>query len=300
VRDGYAIVEQFFDAAGELRAAFDSHFHNPETHAGNHQVWNYWYVPDSYTYLKTDPLKLLPQSLVARFMQRLNSWAITTLGLCTQQNPWLSLYVDGCGQTIHNDASAGQMGYVYSITKWDERNFLGGETILFRPGHYWETDRITRSGAGISFYEKVPARFNQLLVFDDRIIHGVQTIQGTMDPHQGRVVLHGHLRAEAVAMSGPLDQGATIPVLGPAVERIKVLAGQQTAVLHGFVTLRLFIQPDGRVAKVQALCDRILPLSPDASPVESFKREIEGSLSNLVFPPAPGPSELTLPVVIKR
>ena len=100
-------------------------------------------------------------------------------------------------------------------------------------------------------------------------------------------------------MSGPLEQGATIPVLGPALERIKVLAGQQTAVLHGFVTLRIVIQPDGRVARVQALCDRILPLSPDVNPVESFKREIESVFSNLIFPPAPGPSELTFPVLIK-
>jgi hypothetical protein len=80
--------------------------------------------------------------LVAQFVKRLNSWAGATLGSSTRLNPWLSLYVNGCGQTIHNDASAGQMGFVYSLTKWDERNFLGGETLLFRPEHYWESARF--------------------------------------------------------------------------------------------------------------------------------------------------------------
>jgi hypothetical protein len=299
VPDGYVFVEQFFDAAGELRAAFDAHFQNPQAHGGGHQVWNYWYVPDHYTYLKTEPLKVLPQPLMTRFMQRLNAWAITTLGLSTQSNPWLSLYVDGCGQTIHNDAANGQMGFVYSLTKWDERNFLGGETLLFRPGHYWETDRITRSGAGTTFYDKVPARFNQLLVFDDRIIHGVETIQGTMDPLRGRVVIHGHLRAEAIALSGPLDGAAAVQVLGPAVERIKALAGQHAAAMNGFVTLKLHIEPDGRVAKVQTLCDRILPTTSDTGRIESFKREVDGLLSHLAFPAAPAPSELTFPILVK-
>ena len=166
-------------------AAFDSHFQNPDAHAAQHQVWNYWYVPDSYTYLRTDPCKVLPAPQVTRFVERLNAWAMNNLGLHTAWNPWLSLYIDGCGQAIHNDALAGQMGYVYSITNWEQRNFLGGETLLFHPGHYWQTERIKSSGAGASFYDKVPARFNQLLVFDDRVIHGVQPIQGTMDPLQG-------------------------------------------------------------------------------------------------------------------
>jgi hypothetical protein len=208
------------------------------------------------------------------------------------------LYVDGCGQTIHNDAANGQMGFVYSLTKWEERNFLGGETLLFHPVNYWETDRITRSGAGTNFYGKVPSRFNQLLVFDDRIIHGVETIQGTMDPLRGRVVMHGHLRAESMAVSGPLDPPAMSPVLGPALERIKALAARHSTAMNGFMTMRLSIQPDGRVGKAQPLCDRVLPTTPDASRVESFKRELDGILTGLQFQAAPAPSELTFPILV--
>ncbi|HEX4613667.1 MAG TPA: hypothetical protein VH092_36130 [Urbifossiella sp.] len=187
-------------------------------------MWNYWYVPDTYTYLRTDPGKVIPEPLLAQFKQRLDAWARATLGLSTSLDPWLSLYVDGCGQTIHNDSLNGQMGYVYSLTRWEGRTFLGGETLLFRPENYWETERVKTSGAGTSFYDKVPSRFNQLLVFDDRVIHGVQPVQGTMDPLAGRVVLHGHLKAAAWALAGPLSEDAARAALSATLDRLRALA----------------------------------------------------------------------------
>jgi hypothetical protein len=298
MQDGYVVVERFFDVADDLRAAFEAHFQNPGSHAGGHQVWNYWYVPDTYTYLKTDPDKVIPAPLVNRFTERLNAWAIATYGLSTRMKPWLSLYVNGCGQTIHNDSLAGQMGYVYSITRWDERNFLGGETLLFRPGHYWETERIKTAGAGVAFYEKVPSRFNQLLVFDDRVIHGVQPIQGTMDPLRGRVVLHGHLKAEAVVVSGALEMEPAAAALAPVLEQVRALARRHAAALHGFATARLAIREDGRVVGVRYLCDRILPLSSDTSRLASFKHEAAVLLAGATFPAASAASELTLPVLV--
>ena len=71
----YVVAEQFFDQADALRSAFESHFSNPQTHGAAQQVWNYWYVPGLYTYLKTDPTKIVPRQLIERFMQVLNQWA---------------------------------------------------------------------------------------------------------------------------------------------------------------------------------------------------------------------------------
>jgi len=244
------------------------------------------------------PANVIPEPLVARFMNRVNTWAVAALGLSTRQHPYLSLYVNGCGQAIHNDALAGQMGYVYSITRWDERNFLGGETLLFHPVNYWETERIKTAGAGTSFYEKVPARFNQLLVFDDRVIHGVQPIQGTMDPLQGRVVLHGHLKADVVVINGPLSPDTAAAVLTPVMNQINALTRQHAAHLHGFVTLRLTIEGDGRVTAARELCDRILPLAPGTDRIAAFKRDLGGILSAARFPAADAVSELTMPVII--
>jgi hypothetical protein len=261
-------------------------------------VWNYWFIPELYTYLRTNPGKILSDALVACFMQRLNAWAIATLGLNSRSSPWLSLYINGCGQGLHNDSLNGQMGYVFSLTKWDERNFSGGETILFHPENYWESERIKTSGAGSAFYDKVPARFNQLLVFDDRVIHGVQPLQGTMDPLAGRVVLHGHLRAEGGVLNGALSADAVLAALNPTLEKIRTLTQQHASLFHGFTTLRLAIQPDGSVASVQCLCDRILPLSPDKSRLEPFRQQLAQLLSSVPFPSADGASELTLPVFV--
>src|SRR4051812_10149399 len=131
MQNAYVVVDQFFDAASEVRAKFEAHFSDPDKHGHEQQVWNYWYVPDAYLYLRTNSPTIMGEELMGRFIQKLNHWATATLGLSTTTYPWLSLYVNGCGQTIHNDSLAGSMGYVYSITKWDERNFLGGETLLF-------------------------------------------------------------------------------------------------------------------------------------------------------------------------
>jgi hypothetical protein len=300
MQDPYVVADQFFDGASTMRAEFEAHFREPHRHSSKHQVWNYWYVPELYTYLRTNPANIMADSLIAAFLQRLNSWAMGTLGLSTERQPWLSVYVDGCGQGLHNDSLNGQMGYVFSITKWDKKNFLGGETLLFRAENYWESGRIKSSGAGVTFYDKVPSRFNQLLVFDDRVIHGVQPIQGTMDPVEGRVVLHGHLTAESGNLTGALAATgeAAVDATSGAMEKIDALTGEQAHLFHGFLTVRLMIRPDGRVASVKRLCDRILPLTADKSSLEPLKAEVERLLSGVVFPSSSGTSEMTVPVLV--
>ena len=134
MQNGYLVADRFFDGADALRSAYDAHFAEPDKNTDRHIVWNYWHVPGLYTYLKTNPSKVLPEPLVTRFMQRLNAWAMATLGLSTRSHPWLSLYVNGCGQDLHNDSLNGQMGFVFSLTRWEGRNFHGGETHPVPPG----------------------------------------------------------------------------------------------------------------------------------------------------------------------
>jgi hypothetical protein len=298
MRNGHLVVEHFFDGAAEVREAFEAHFRNPMSHNQEHQVWNYWYVPDFYTYFRTNPDKVIPKSLLARFVDRLNSWSMANLGLTSPHPPWLSLYVNGCGQTIHNDSKNGQLGYVYSITKWEERNFLGGETILFKQEQYWGTPRMRMPGAGVSFYEKIPSLFNQLLLFDDRIIHGVSTIQGTMDPLYGRVVLHGHLRADTLEVTGTLAVENAIQALKSTMKQINELSRSSQELIHGFITLRLKVTADGRVSAVSPLCDRILSMGSDNNEPEIFKSNIFRMLSGVQFPVTSSSKEITLPILI--
>lgn len=188
------IEENFSPEAAQMRGIYDAHFTPPHMKAGpSQQVWDYWHVPDMYTYLRTSPQLVLGNPSVQQFMNTLRVWASERLNLHNISWPYLSLYINGCGQGLHNDATNGRYAYVYSLTRWDTRMFVGGETICFKEDAYWGTERAQQAGAGTSFYDLIPARFNQLVIFDDRLIHGVQPVQGTMNPLDGRIVLHGHI-----------------------------------------------------------------------------------------------------------
>jgi hypothetical protein len=189
------LVREFFPRAAELRRALDDHFDDPLTHSpATHGIWDYWHVHGLYTYLRTLPERIIATELLEAFLSELRAWTRQTLGYAKVGHPYLSLYVDGCGQALHNDAENGAFGYVYSLTRWKGRRFDGGETIIMRTDDYWGSGRSRSAGAGTSFYRLIEPEFNRLVVFNDRLIHGVERIQGTMDPRQGRVVLHGHIR----------------------------------------------------------------------------------------------------------
>jgi hypothetical protein len=191
---GHLVAPDFFAQAHEMRAAIDAHFSNTIAHAPDtHQIWNYWHVPDMYTYLRTLPQKLIPAPLLSGFFDHLANWTRTNLN-CVPTDAYLSLYVDGCRQELHNDALNGHYGYVFSLTRWRERRFSGGETIILKPGAVAQTMAGGNAMAGSSFYESIPAEFNQLLIFDDRLPHAVRQLNGVMDPLDGRIVLHGHLK----------------------------------------------------------------------------------------------------------
>lgn len=81
---------------------------------------------------------------------------------------------------------------------------------------------------------------------------------------------------------------------------MRAWAKEHEGVLHGFLTLRLTIEPDGRVGEVRPLCDRVMPLSADKGRPEPFRRRVLGLLSETFFPAAAGRSELTLPVIVGK
>src|SRR4051812_33687903 len=99
LRERFLVVDDFLadGRAREMRADVDAHFANPAQHSPQmHQVWNYWHVPGSYTYLRTAPEKVIAPEKVAAFGEALRSWSATNLGLAAVTWPYLSLYVPGC------------------------------------------------------------------------------------------------------------------------------------------------------------------------------------------------------------
>lgn len=294
---GYTVIDDFFPEAQALRAGIDAHFAAPEKHEpASHQVWNYWHVPGLYTYLRTSPEKVLPRALLERFFAKLRALSLFRYGLGEATWPYLSLYVAGCQQALHNDAKNGRVGFVYSLTRWAERNFLGGETMILKEQDYFASAAITEAHAGSGLYELVPARFNRLLLFDDRLPHAVPRIEGTMVPQEGRIVLHGHISEGSVAVTGVLAQAAAAAVVEGAVPALERCARQAGAGLAGLVTVRLTVDGDGTVVKDEVLFDRLLPTARGAASPEvaiAASREI---LRKLRFPRADGSTLVTVPV----
>jgi len=295
IRERLIIVDDFLpiELAEAMRLGIDEHFANPQRHAPpTHQVWNYWYVPELYAYLRTQPEKVIGQSLVAQFGQRLAAWSTQTLGLARVTHPYLSLYVPGCRQNLHNDSVNGRLGFVYSLTR-DVRLTTGGETIVHHEGDPFR-NRLAQPGAGRSFFDAVAPTFNRLVVFDDRMPHAVERIEGSMDPREGRFVLHGH-----ISESGPGVAGALAPEV--AVELARQAFQAFTAAnfvegYHGPLTVRLDIAPSGRVSACRALLDRVIHPDPADRRWAALLADLIGRFGAIEFPAAAGPTELVVPI----
>jgi hypothetical protein len=278
--------------AAQLRAEIDDHFAEPHRHRPDlHQVWNYWYVPDLYTYLRTEPQKVIAPALVARFHAVLTLWARETLGLGHVSWPNLSLYVDGCEQGLHNDSANGRFGYVYSLTR-NARKTIGGETILLHEGDLFR-DHLDEARAGSGLYDLVAPDFNRLTLFDDRLPHGVRRVAGSMDPAEGRIVLHGHISEDGPSVEGAL----TVEEIAAAVAAGLVpLCDTAEAALHGPLVLRLSIGASGRVERLRLLVDRVA--RSDGGDTEDFIARLVRAAAAIRFPTAAGPSEATLPLLL--
>jgi hypothetical protein len=292
----HIIVPNFFSQPEEMRSAFESTVPTTARNGGSdRRLWDYFYIPNLYTYLRARPEAVFPEELVSAFVDELTRWSLEHLGLGYVRFPTLSMYVNGCGQGLHNDARQGRMAYVYSLTRWDERKFSGGETALMLDADYWHSEKITRSSAEQSLVEYVPAVFNQLLVFDDRVLHGVSHVQGTMDPLHSRLVLHGHLREAGISVRGAHAARDLEVVWHDNVPRLERALESFDGAYDGIVTVRMSIGPDGAVTDCRVLLDTLVATARN---VDSPARIAETLLSwcrSLELPPAAGSSSVSVP-----
>jgi hypothetical protein len=297
VRAPTIVIDNFMpqDLAKAMRADIEAHFSNPAAHRPEtHQVWNYWFVPDLYTYLRTQPEKIIQRARVEQFATALQRWSINVLGLGGVTWPYLSLYVNGCGQGLHNDSRNGRFGFVYSLTPI-ERRTLGGETIVIREGDPFRRN-LRSAKAGTGLYDLIEPRFNRLVLFDDRLVHGVQRVSGSMDPMDGRCVMHGHIQETGPIVTGALSKEAVCGGIRAALERF---AAGRTATIqhyHGPAALRFMVSPEGRVTQVRILLDRVFHERDDDSGWEPIRASLVEALGNAIFPAAPGETVVTLPM----
>jgi hypothetical protein len=297
LREPFTLVDSFLpeaDAAA-MRACVEAHFGEPARHQpATHQLWNYWYVPGLYTYLRTSPERIMPRALIAAFHTRLARWAHDRLGLGHVTWPYLSLYVDGCGQGIHNDSTNGRFGFVYSLTR-DDRHSRGGQTIVFKEGDPFR-GRLTKADGGLGLYDLIEPVFNRLVIFDDRMPHGVQRIEGSMDPLDGRLVLHGHISEGDAVFAGPVPPEAVRAALAPALEAAIDAHAAEEDSHHGPLVVRIEIAADGRVAAVDILVDRVA--RRDGGDPGPLVEALIANIAALRLPPAPSGSLVTLPILV--
>ena len=294
------VVDRFAPESRALRAAFDARYADPRAARPERFVWDWWHVPGQYTLLRTPAWTYFPRRAYEAFHRRLVGWGRRVLGCHDVSPPWLSCYVEGCGQELHGDLPHGPWAFVHSLTRWDGRRFRGGETLLLREEvlDHWSGFRSRRGLEVDDLFLSVAPRFGRLAVFDPRIPHAVRTVEGTRDPREGRLVVHGWFVQPRPFVEGPLPAGALaarVEELGPAVEG--ALGGLPVA---GLLSLGLSVRPDGRVGSVRVLSDTTrAPAGAEGARRRSLRR-IRATVAGWRFPRRGGPSRVTLPLVFER
>jgi len=293
----FLVVDDFLPAelATAMREDIVAHFSKPMQHgADTHQVWNYWFVPNLYTYLRTQPEKVIRPANMEPFFAALRRWAGDRLGLGMVTWPFLSLYVDGCSQGLHNDSKNGRFGYVYSLTPLERRS-IGGETIVLHEGDPFRRN-LRKANAGTGLYDLIEPRFNRLVLFEERMVNGVQRVAGSMDPLEGRCVLHGHIEEAGAIVTGALPREAVGTAVRAAISRFAAERLQIVQRLHGPLVVRLSVAPQGKVMKVRVLLDRVMHEQFGSAEWEPIKLALLESFGDAPFPPAPGETSITVPI----
>jgi hypothetical protein len=295
--DSFVVIDDFLpnELAGAMRFDIERNFSNPSAHrADTHQIWNYWFVPSLYTYLRTHPEKIIEHGRVAKFVDTLRDWSSEVLGFGKVTWPYLSLYVNGCQQGLHNDSTNGRFAFVYSLTKI-ERKTTGGQTLIFREGDLFRRN-LRSASAGTGFYEAIEPRFNRLVVFDDRLIHGVERVVGSLDPAEARCVMHGHLEEAGPITVGPLPIEALREGILAAMDQFVAQWSATINFYHGPLVLRLAVAPNGKVAGVSILLDRVIHEREGDIDWDLLKAHLVETLGKATFPTAKGETRVTLPV----
>jgi hypothetical protein len=289
-------VPAFFGRSAELRSHFEERVGPERVNPEGRFVWDYWHIPGQYTYFRTPALNVIPPTLLAAFTTALRTWGQTTLGTARVTVPWLSFYIEGCRQELHSDVIQGMWSYVYSLTPWDTKQFTGGETLVAgqRLLDYWADFDPEHSSESKHLIERIPALFDQLCVFDSRLPHGVAVVEGTREPLQARVALHGWFHDPELSVEGSLtreDVEPAIDVLRAHWQREDTRLGP----FYGKAVWRITVDGDGGVSEVEAVVDNLIGAHPAADP--SALLSVGAALiRDAAFPPGDGSSTVVLPL----
>jgi hypothetical protein len=293
-------VDNFSSSAKELRNHFESRFQPSELPASDRFVWDWWHVPDQYTLLRTPAYHYFPEKMYMQIHKQLVMWGRKNLGCWDITPPWLSCYIDGCKQELHADVPHGPWAFVYSLSP-QKPKYRGGETLLLKDQtlNYWQNFSQTQDRELSSFIDRVPARFNRLVVFDPRIPHGVTEVSGVKDPRDGRLVVHGWFSLPKTYIEGGLAikssfSKKTESLLNEAFGEIAEFT-QTEKLCQGVISLKILVQPSGQISSVNFLTNSVILLNGESA--DRLNKFILSSYKRLSFPRTNSKSEIVVPLV---
>ncbi|MGE0869472.1 MAG: 2OG-Fe(II) oxygenase [Kofleriaceae bacterium] len=294
------IADQFAAEAARLRATFDERFANPRSTRADRFVWDYWHVPGQYTAVRTPAWTYFPRTIYQAFHRRLVEWGRQTLGCHDISAPWLSLYVDGCGQELHGDLPHGPWAFVFSLTNWRGRSFRGGETVLMRDEvlEFWHDFASVRGVEQQQLIKTIEPLFNRLTVFDPRVPHGVRRVSGTHDPREGRLVVHGWFVQPRPFIQGSLSRRAVKTRIDELTEQLNGWVGSLS--IAGMVSVRFTVDRRGRAGHVQTLSDTTRVPRSEEPDRKRLLKAVRAHIAEWRFGAQRGPSHVTLPIVFER
>lgn len=279
-------LPKFFKNASKLRCLFESRFDYASAKTAAPFVWDYWHVPDEYTLLRTPAYLFFPKKIYEDFHNRLVWWGRRTLGCHDVSPTWLSCYVEGCEQKSHVDLPHGPWAFVYSLTPWQTRRFKGGETFI-----------NNNSRQRKKTFELVPAKFNQLLVFDPSLTHGVKKVSGVNDINQGRLVINGWFVNPRPFIEGPLSTNE----LARQILRIDEFVYDNSDLLAGItgaISFQIRIAKSGKIEDVKPLAStlrsHLIPLGTVSLLIAEMRQHI---IKNFIFRKNKTSSLVTLPLI---
>lgn len=256
-REASHCFKNFYPHAAHLREHFETRFHEPEKARYDRCVWDYWSIPNQYCHLRTPAYHFFPKELYEPFHRYLVEWGRKNLGCLDVSPPWLSCYVDGCFQAFHGDLPHGPWAFVFSLTP-KKKTFQGGQTLLFKDEilSYWNTFEHREGLNQNHILEKIEPRWNQLLIFDPKIPHGVERVSNANSVLDGRLVIHGWFIQPCPQIDGPLnkkDLNRFISFLLKEVDDLFRMHGK----IHGICTFLVEVSRFGKIQTMNVLNNRL-------------------------------------------
>lgn len=289
-------VNNFFDRADELRAIFDTRFADPLACHPGRFVWDYWYVRRWFTFFRTPSSDYFGPELFKAFEARLLAWAERKLGVSQHTLIWLSYYINGCHQGLHRDTANGPWSFVYSLTPTDREQFRGGETLIARPNliDYWRTNAFDNSE---QIFDVIPPDFNQLVVFDSRLPHCVAPVEGTMEPREGRLVMHGWLLTDHCVIKGNVDKELVTAVLNKETLKLKHRLSRLSGI-NGLITFRLAVAKTGTVTSVRIVSNTLLRTADNGAAPALIVQTAVQHLGAVRFPKSGAGASIIIPLAL--